>query len=281
MKSYSVLLVATVGASSLWGGCELGSTHRLASLSGASEVPPVASEGAGRLDALLEGNQLSVSGSFWGLSGDLRAVDGSAAHLHRAPAGQNGPRLQAMSITSVDRRSGSLRTRWELSDELIDAFLSGELYVNIYSETHPDGELRAQLSEDQPARFSFGADLSGNKVVPAVITPAHGTISVEVVDETVVVTGSFVELQSDLLSMGGSAASIRQAESGQNGPRVFELEVEAEPSLRAGKLRGAFVLDASQRTAFDSGLYYVEVITVGKPGGELRAQLIPEALVTQ
>ena len=59
-------------------------------LSGLQESTPATSGAYGSMTANLEGNVLSLSGSFFGLSGDFDAAAAGGAHIHQAVAGRNG-----------------------------------------------------------------------------------------------------------------------------------------------------------------------------------------------
>ncbi len=138
------LAVPGLVACALWlTGC--GSTEAEATLSGAQEVPPTTTQAAGTATAELDGDELTVVGSFTGLSSDLFPVSGSAAHVHNAPAGQNGPILFNLEITTTDNRTGVFTGSKTLNDEEKDAFEDGNLYVNIHSVTFNGGEIRGQL----------------------------------------------------------------------------------------------------------------------------------------
>ncbi|MFZ5470214.1 MAG: CHRD domain-containing protein [Myxococcota bacterium] len=263
-------------------GCGGDENLRVAAvLSGANEVPPVATAATGTVEALLEGRRLELTGTFTGLESDLFAVEGSAAHLHQAPVGKSGPIAVNVAVTSVNRRSGTLRVVAELTDEQVTAFRDGGMYLDVHSAQDPQGELRVQLTEIQPPRFTFEATLTGAEEVPSVSTPATGVLSVEVVGRVLVVTGRFQNLQSDLLDISGSSAHVHQAPADANGPIVFNLKVDADSSLRAGKFEGATELTPTQKTAFDAGLFYANVHTVGNASGELRTQLVPEGGISQ
>ena len=59
--------------------------------------------------------------------------------------GENGPVIAAVTAASVDGRTGSFQLGTIIEDDVVEAFLDGRTYVEIRTESHPDGELRAQL----------------------------------------------------------------------------------------------------------------------------------------
>lgn len=118
-------------------------------LSGAEEVPPVVTGATGMVRATLDGRRLTLTGSFSGLTSDLMPVQGSPAHVHEAPRGQNGPIVFNVVVDSTDRRSGSLQLAVDLTEEQARAFREGRYYLNVHTASHPAGEIRAQLAADQ------------------------------------------------------------------------------------------------------------------------------------
>ncbi len=118
------------------------------SLSGAQEVPPVETLATGSVTSTLSGNTLMVTGRLSGLSSPLLVIAGSPGHIHQAPAGKNGEIIFPLEFTSVDSKNVTFRLTTELSPEQLEAYNAGEFYVNIHTETHQGGELRAQLTPD-------------------------------------------------------------------------------------------------------------------------------------
>ncbi|HZI09531.1 MAG TPA: CHRD domain-containing protein [Myxococcus sp.] len=124
-------------------GC--GTTEADTNLQGGEEVPPVTTSAEGNAKAELDGDALTVTGSFAGLSSDLQPVAGSPAHVHSAPRGQNGGIVFNLEVTSTDSRSGTFRGSKTLSDAEKEAFENGDFYVNVHTTNFPSGELRGQF----------------------------------------------------------------------------------------------------------------------------------------
>jgi hypothetical protein len=107
------------------------------SLKGASEVPPVstAATGSGQITVLPDHR----------VSGDIK-VSGlvpTMAHIHEAAAGKNGPPIITLSKTSSD--NFAVPADAKLTDEQYKSYTAGNLYVNVHSAQHPNGEIRTQL----------------------------------------------------------------------------------------------------------------------------------------
>jgi hypothetical protein len=64
----------------------------------------------------------------------------TAAHFHLGAAGVNGDILQSISF-SGNRATGT----WALTTDQRNAVLRGQIYVNVHTTNHPDGEIRGQV----------------------------------------------------------------------------------------------------------------------------------------
>lgn len=115
-------------------------------LSGDQEVPPVSTLASGVAEVDLDGNMLSVTGTFRGLESDLMAVAGTPMHIHEAPEGENGGVVFPVNVeTEADGTSGSFSFTGELSSEQLSSFLAGNYYLNLHTQDNGGGELRGQL----------------------------------------------------------------------------------------------------------------------------------------
>ena len=84
------------------------------------------------------GADKSVSGSV-----TTTGVDGTAAHIHMAATGQNGPVI--VPLTKTADGVWSVPAGAKLTDAQYDAFKAGNLYVNVHSAANKGGEIRGQL----------------------------------------------------------------------------------------------------------------------------------------
>jgi hypothetical protein len=94
--------------------------------------------GAGSVTAALQGARLTVSGTFEGMRSAA-----TAAHLHRGPRGIPGPRIFDLTVTKAP--SGSVSGSVDLTLAQVEDLRNGRIYVQIHSESAPEGNLRGWL----------------------------------------------------------------------------------------------------------------------------------------
>jgi hypothetical protein len=107
------------------------------SLNGAQEVPPVTTSASG-VGSIMVAPDGSVSGTI-----TTTGVEGTMAHIHEAPMGQNGPVIVPFTKTSDNVWSAPAGAK--LTDAQLQSLKSGNLYLNVHSATNKPGEIRAQL----------------------------------------------------------------------------------------------------------------------------------------
>ena len=105
-------------------------------LSGDQEVPAVKSAGSAA-GAITIGDDGAVSGSV-----TATGFTPTAAHIHQAAAGKNGPVIVPFTKEG-DKFSAPAGAK--LTPDQLKAYKAGELYVNVHSAANPGGEVRAQL----------------------------------------------------------------------------------------------------------------------------------------
>jgi hypothetical protein len=106
-------------------------------LSGDQEVPPVTTSASGT-GTISVGADNAVSGSIM-----IKGVNATAAHIHEAAKGKNGPVI--MPLTKSGDTTFTVPTGAKLTDAQMQSLQSGNLYVNVHSAANPNGEIRAQL----------------------------------------------------------------------------------------------------------------------------------------
>ena len=105
-------------------------------LAGDQEVPPVKTAGAGT-GTIIIGTDRTVSGSV-----KSTGIAGTAAHIHEAAPGKNGPVIVPLA---KDGDTYSVAAGAKLTDAQFASFQAGNLYVNVHTTANSGGEIRGQL----------------------------------------------------------------------------------------------------------------------------------------
>jgi hypothetical protein len=247
-------------------------------VSGAQEVPVAKTMASGALILELNGDSLFVSGSFNGLSSNY-----AASHLHTAMAGSAGGVAVTLNATvAADNKSGvylAADNSFELTTDQKAALMDRGVYVNIHSENFASGELRGQVTP--PVTASFFASLSGSAEIPSANTNAGGAVVVELTtDDSLVVTGTFAELQGDFDASVAGGSHLHAGHSGTNGMVDILINAEVEANFKAGAYLAKdnkFAVDASQIETLLNRGYYVNIHTTTFGAGELRGQVLGDA----
>ncbi len=94
--------------------------------------------GGGEVTAVLDGNTLTVKGTFKGLS-----TVATGAHLHNGPKAIPGPSVHALEISTAT--AGEINGTITLSADQVAALQGEAMYVQIHSEGNANGEIRGWL----------------------------------------------------------------------------------------------------------------------------------------
>ena len=119
------------------------------SLSGGAEVPPVKTAASGSGEFWVAADH-TLSGKF-----SVTGMNATAAHIHEGAMGSDGPVI--IRLVKGSDGSFSVPPGTKLTDAQYAAFQAGKLYVNVHSEAHPSGEIRAQLSAGGAPASSMGS----------------------------------------------------------------------------------------------------------------------------
>lgn len=105
-------------------------------LSGSQEVPPVTTSASGT-GTVTVAPDLTVTVAI-----STTGITATAAHIHMAPAGQNGPVIVPF-VRNGDTWAAAPGAK--LTEAQFAAFKAGNTYVNVHSAANPGGEIRAQI----------------------------------------------------------------------------------------------------------------------------------------
>ena len=106
-------------------------------LTGGQEVPPVATAAKGSGTLTIAADK-SVTGTI-----TTTGIAGIMAHIHEGAADKNGPPI--ITLEKGANGTWSVPAGAKLTDAQYQSFKAGNLYVNVHSDEHKGGEIRAQL----------------------------------------------------------------------------------------------------------------------------------------
>ena len=227
------------------------------SLSPRQEPGNITSEATGQCLARLDGNSFEVICRH-----SVQNV--TAAHIHRAAAGVNGPIIHPFTSAV-----SPFRGVFELSTADLADLQAGNLYVNVHSSANPGGEIRGQIGPRADSAVSFpieaaqetgGVTSTNTGRCMAVLNPQHTAFTVACSHTIADATG----------------AHIHAAATGVNGsivfpfpnpPLIFDQATAADDRFTETYRFGDFLADLR------AGGLYVNVHSAAFPGGELRGQI--------
>ncbi len=255
----------------------------LANLAGSNEVPAIQTQASGNLIFEVTGRQLTVSGSFDDLEGDIAIALAGGAHIHDAPNGQNGDVVFPLNLTIDDDNRGAIvassNNTFTLSDDQYNRLRSQGYYINVHSLVNMPGELRGQIKPISAA--TFRSDLTGVQEVPAVNTDATGRIEVNYDGRgSITVSGSFNGLSSAINEELAGGIHIHTAPAGRNAGVTFVLTPDLSSDLTSGIIRpeaNTFSVTDEQVADLYARQMYINVHSLTNVPGEIRGQLQPLA----
>ncbi|WP_116124668.1 CHRD domain-containing protein [Lewinella sp. IMCC34183] len=117
--------------------------------SGVNATNYVMTTAEGGLKLELVDSVLTVTGAVVQLDGDYDESIQNGAHLHLAPAGQNGPIRIALNPDVILDRKGARffaeENTFTLADSVVTALREGRLYANVHTTEVASGEARGQV----------------------------------------------------------------------------------------------------------------------------------------
>lgn len=225
-----------------------------ASLDGAHEVPSVASAATGwgvvRLDQASGQVDIFVH---------AEGVSATAAHLHFAVAGINGPVVVPLSGGPSDFAGSGALTAMQVTD-----LIAGGSYLNVHSAAHLGGEIRGQVLPAVTRRFTTTMD--GARATPATPSMATGQTIAYLHEPS-----NRLTYEVEVTGMVGTLAHIHLGGPGVPGPVVFPLN--GDGSRWCGVTAP---LTQAQLVDLFGGDFYVNVHSMTFPDGEIRGQLLED-----
>jgi hypothetical protein len=132
----AIALAAAVGLLASCQSMSMSGSEQV-SLTGANEVPSVQTGASGSGTVTIKDDR-SVSAKI-----TTTGMTPTAAHIHEAAAGQNGPVIVPFTKTADNTFEAPAGAK--LTEAQYASYKAGKLYVNVHSAANPGGEIRAQL----------------------------------------------------------------------------------------------------------------------------------------
>ncbi|WP_105169786.1 CHRD domain-containing protein [Pseudoalteromonas sp. T1lg23B] len=198
---------------------------------------------------------------------DYSDVDGfSAAHIHDGDLGENGDVAFAFEASGDNQASIPIT---DLTETLMADMLEGDWYINLHTESFPNGELRAQIVPDTTSIITF--KLNGSQQVPMSDSSGMG-------DGYASYDSTDGELYLRVVTSGvddATAAHIHTGRIGANGDVLVVLEQDDEVMTDWVTPEGTMI-DEATLSVLLSGGHYVNVHTPALPNGEIRGQILTD-----
>jgi hypothetical protein len=253
----------------------------VAHLTGDQEVPAVESEASGYAVFCLSADGTSIR---FQLSVE-NITDATAAHIHMGAAGTSGDVLVPLFTGPAFSGSGVLAEgtlgledvpEGMTLEDLFNAVLAGETYVNVHTTAHEAGEIRGQIMVADDLSFTATLDPDQEVGDTPVESDASGTAHFFYDHDTASVS-YHVEV-SDIDDV--TASHIHLAPAGESGPIVAPLETPLVDDPSEGVLMAADLVNDLEGMSIEQlvcemllGNTYVNVHTTAYPGGEIRGQI--------
>jgi hypothetical protein len=207
-----------------------------------------------------------------------------AAHIHRGPAGENGPVIYPLATSAF---ASPLTREFDFNPDDLADLMAGNLYVNVHTNVFPGGEARGQLEagELRGLRVTLTAHLAPENEVPPTGLDAGGsaeiTLDLKLMGNKVVAASTLFDVDyrfSTSVTLVG--LHVHKGPPGVNGPVVISSGLRATADADG---RGNIGLKVSTSKAADlaifeeilrdPGAFYSNLHTSVFPGGAIRGTL--------
>ena len=123
---------------------ELAFTDLVTGATASQTVSDPLSRGSGWARAVVEGDRITIQGSYSGLTGSVMTGLASGVHLHHDPALYHVDTLMR-GLPSTGGRVGTFRASFVLTPDYRAMIGAGRVYVDIHTDAYPDAEIRGML----------------------------------------------------------------------------------------------------------------------------------------
>ncbi len=241
-----------------------------ARLTPAQEPADVTSDGSGTAAFTLTDEGLDFRVTVNGLTGDI-----ANAHFHQNEIGVDGGVVRGI----MDDFDGNTATgTWTadddeaLTDDLIQALLQGDLYLNVHTGDYPAGEIRGQVMVSEGT--ALRAYVTNEQVFGDIEQEGSGTAALTLTDQGLLFDVTVSGLSGDI-----SNAHFHRGFAGVNGGVVRGIADDLEGTTGSGVWRTSDTEPLTDELveALIAGELYLNFHTDENPAGEIRGQVVPSS----
>jgi hypothetical protein len=120
--------------------------------------------------------------------------------------------------------------------------------------------------------INLGANINGAQETPPVVTAGHGAATITYDDVTNQLNWT---IYYEALT-GTTTDAHFHGPAGPGVPAAVQIPIPHTNGVTSDTLVGSAVLTATQETQLLSGLWYINIHSTFRPGGEIRGQVVPE-----
>ena len=242
-------------------------TEFTARLSPAQEPGGVDSDGAGTAAMTLTDEGLQFRVTVSGLTSDK-----VNAHFHRAPAGTNGSVVRGINDEFVGLTAEGTWTASDgepLTEELIQALMLGELYLNIHTTDNPGGEIRGQVLPSEGV--GLRAVYTNEQEFADIEQDGNGVATLTLTEHGLIYHTTVTNLTGDHTNAHFHGGAI-----GVSGGVIHGIHDNFVGNSARGVWRatGDGMLTAENISDLVSGDLYLNVHTAANGPGEIRGQVL-------
>jgi hypothetical protein len=239
-----------------------------AAMDGTQQVPANDSPATGNATLLLGPDQATLD---FGITFANLESPPMAAHLHNAPAGQNGPVATDVNGANIelanlpqDASDTVAPQTFMVNDQFVTQLLQGNIYANIHTAAFPEGEIRGQFALVD----GVFADLGGNLI--GVSGPGSGNTGFT---NSATQTGTADEPLDPLLGLLQNNGGPSIGATGQTMILQTEMLQRSSPAIGHGIMLGAPATDERGFPSVVNGTINIGATSSesGPGGGAFRA----------
>lgn len=227
-------------------------------LSGNNEVPTVSTSSTGTFYGTFNKSTKIMDYTFV-----YTGAAPTAAHIHDGLAGVAGNVEFSLTTPTSGTTSG---TTSAFTDAQVINLEAGKMYVNLHTGANANGEVRAQLANENVWVYN-NITLSGANEVPAVTASSSGKAYV-----TYNSVSSSLDYVLITNALTATAAHLHSGATGSAGAVLYSLTT---PVAGAGSVTttGTVTVSATDAQTLKAGNTYINIHTAANANGELRGQV--------